>query len=295
MSETNSYVRTDLAAEATPSPSVKKLPGVDYQEETFDKMNVSRIKITSEEGSQAIGKPIGTYITVGFGKLWIEDDETLNKIQNFLANEIKNLADSLCPNFSSVLVVGIGNNKITADAIGPETAHKITVTRHIKSVDASLFLAIGQKEVSALFPGVIGETGIEALDQIKSAVEKVKPNLVIVVDALASRSIDRLATTVQITDTGISPGSGVGNSRSAINKETLGVPVIAIGVPTIVDSSTLVYDALEKAGIHEFSDSLKEVLDNGRSFFVSIKDSDVAVEALSDVISAALDDAFAVA
>ena len=146
--------------------------------------------------------------------------------------------------------------------------------------------------LSALSPGVLGQTGIETLELLRGTVRSVRPDVMVVVDALAARSCERLASTVQISDTGISPGSGVGNHRAAINRETVGIPVIVLGVPTVVNSSTLVYDALEQAGIHEISPPLRHVLENGKSFFVSPKESDVITEAVSGLLSSAINTAF---
>ena len=146
--------------------------------------------------------------------------------------------------------------------------------------------------LSAISPGVLGETGIETLELIRGAVRSVRPDLVIAVDALAARSCSRLATTVQISDSGIVPGSGIGNHRTAITMETLGVPVISVGVPTVVVSSTLVWDALREAGIDEVSSTLRAVLDNGKRFFVSPKESDLISDAVSELLAGAISEAF---
>jgi GPR endopeptidase len=147
------------------------------------------------------------------------------------------------------LVVGLGNSEITPDAIGPFSVRKLNVTRHLRGIDEKLYDTIGRCEISALFPGVLGQTGIETVELIRGAAENAHPDVVLVIDALAARSCDRLAATVQLSDSGINPGSGIGNHRKAICRETVGVPVIALGVPTVVNSATLVYDALHKAGI----------------------------------------------
>ena len=196
------------------------------------------------------------------------------------------------PKASSVLTVGLGNRDITADALGPKTVDGLLVTRHIKEYKPDIFEKIGQREMSALCPGVVGQTGIETFELIEGAVKRVCPDLVIVIDALAARSVDRLATTVQISDTGIAPGSGIGNKRRRIDRESLGVPVLAVGVPTVVDSATLVYDALGRAGIEETSEELERVLENSRSFFVSLKESDVAVSESARLLANAINYAF---
>lgn len=145
-------------------------------------------------------------------------------------------------------MAGLGNRYIASDAIGPLAVRDITVTRHIKELDPALFGSLGSATVSAIAPGVIRQTGIEAVEIIRGAAENVSPGLIIAIDALAAKSIDRLAVTVQLSDTGIAPGSGIGNARKAIDRATLGIPVISVGVPTVVDSSTLIYDMLNLAG-----------------------------------------------
>ncbi|MBQ4136486.1 MAG: GPR endopeptidase, partial [Clostridia bacterium] len=157
-----------------------------------------------------------------------------------------------------------------------------------KDHDAKLYASLGGRSVCAIAPGVIGQTGIESLELIRGAAIKVRPQAVIVIDALAAVELSHLATTVQITDTGIAPGSGIGNRRMRIDKESLGCPVIAIGVPTVVESSTLVYAALEEAGITDIDESLRTVLENGRGFFVTPKESDVVTTEVSRLLSEAI-------
>ena len=172
------------------------------------------------------------------------------------------------------------------------TVSKLTATRHLKEHEPDLYLALGCSSLATVAPGVLGQTGIEALEILRNAVESVHPDLILVIDSLAAGNCQRLATTVQFSNVGIVPGSGVGNHRSAITQETVGVPVISIGVPTVVDSSTLVYDALQLAKIDETDDSLRKVLENGRSFFVSPKECDVIVSHFSKLISKAIELAY---
>ena len=195
-----------------------------------------------------------------------------------------------------VLVVGLGNAHMTPDAIGPGTVRRLTVTRHLKSCDEALYNALGCCELAALSPGVVGQTGVESGELVKCAADLTCPDLLVAVDALAARSVDRLSSTVQITDRGISPGAGIGNHRGALDEAALGCPVMGVGVPTVVDSSTLVLDALEKAGISSetLSPALTEVLEDGRSFFVSPKDCDEVVTLTCRLLAKALDEAFGV-
>jgi spore protease len=189
-------------------------------------------------------------------------------------------------------VAGLGNDEITADAIGPETVRRIEVTRHLRTYLPEAYEQIGVCAISALSPGVLGQTGIETVELVRGAAENAKPDVIIAIDALAARSVTRLASTVQLSDAGINPGSGIGNNRRAICLDTVGVPVIALGVPTVVDSSTLVYDALERAGVDKVSRQLTEVLEQGKGFFVSPKESDVIVKKVSALLARSIGQAF---
>ena len=266
--------------------------GILYNEETIGGFKVETLKVINERGEAVTGRPVGTYVTISVGKLWIAADEQIEAAIDIIADTLREMEEQLANGGAGVLVYGIGNRGITSDAIGPLAVREITVTRHIKGSDTRLFELLGAREISAIAPGVVGQTGIETLELVRGAVENSGPSLLVVFDALAARSTDRLAATIQLCDTGISPGSGIGGARKAINAEQLGIPVIAIGVPTIVDSSTLVCDALEKAGFDDIPQSLEEVLENGRSFFVSRGDSDISVQALSSVIASAINTAF---
>ncbi|MBR6916930.1 MAG: GPR endopeptidase, partial [Clostridia bacterium] len=183
---------------------------------------------------------------------------------------------------------------ITPDALGARCADKINATRHVMA-EYDVFKELGCSDVSVIKPGVLSETGIESSDMIKGVVSIVSPDVLIVIDAMSARCVDRLASTVQLSDTGISPGKGIGNRRPAVDRESVGCAVVSIGVPTVVDSSTLICDALQRAGIEEISAELEAILENGKSFFVSLNDSDMIIERLSDVISKALNEAFGTA
>ena len=281
------YIRTDLAAEFKTADD-KGLKGVSFISRQYGKVNAAELTIEDIQSAEVLSKPLGCYITIAFEKLWLCSDEEINHVVSVISSELRLLVEKIAGNPESILIAGLGNQYITADSIGPQCVKNINVTRHIREHDEALFRKMDCLDISSIVPGVVGQTGIETLELIKGAVNNVKPSLLIVIDALAARSIDRLAVTVQLTDSGISPGSGIGNKRRAINKDELGIPVIAVGVPTVVDSSTLVYDTLERAGITELSDELIKVLDNGRSFFVSLKESDIAVTELAQVISRAI-------
>lgn len=284
----NEYVTTDLAIESVVKDKAK---GIEYEERDEDGFSVAVMRVKDGRGAETVGRPVGNYVTVTIGRPWLFDDEQTEKAEELLSREISALAKKMSP-CGSVLVVGLGNRGLTADSLGPGVTDGLLVTRHIKYRDEALFRSLGQAEMSSFSPGVLGQTGIETLELVRGAVERVKPDLVVAVDALAARGVDRLATTVQLCDTGLSPGSGVGNTREAINQSSLGVPVLAVGAPTVVNSATLVRDALSLAGTEEISPELEAVLENGRSFFVSLKESDVAVTELSRIISRAINKAF---
>ena len=293
MPEQKEYLRTDMAAECYPSEeSGESLHGIRFTETHDRGFELSRLTILDREGAAILGKPVGSYVTVTVGKIWLDTDERYEQAVELLADELLSMARTLSPSLESVLVAGLGNREITSDAIGPLTVKHLTVTRHIKELDPKLFDRLGSLPLSAIAPGVIGQTGIETAALIRGAADTALPSLVLCVDALAAKSVDRLAVTVQLSDTGIAPGSGIGNHRRAIDRTTVGVPVLAIGVPTVVDSSTMVSDMLERAGVEEISPSLRRELDNGRSFFVTVKDTDTATGEMAKLIAAAIDRSF---
>lgn len=292
----NGYARSDLACESVAREGMQ-IEGTEYKERRVGEFLHSALRVKSETAANRLGKEVGVYVTISCGRIDGMSEENTRLLERLLAGEVRGMAARLTgkavdENFC-VLIAGLGNAALTADAIGPKTAMRLTATRHLREHDVKVFRSVGCAAVAALAPGVLGQTGIETAELLRGAVACVHPDVVIAVDALAARSCDRLATTVQLCDTGIAPGSGVGNHRTAINRETLGVPVIALGVPTVVDSSTLVYDALRKSGIEEIGEELREVLENGKRFFVSLKESDLICESVSSILSRALGIAFA--
>ena len=253
-------IRTDLALEAKESCEAEggQIRGVRVTEQMDEEREIytTTVVIETENGARAMGKPVGTYITLEAPNMSSPDEDYHAEISEVLAEHIRALMQALAGDQTSVLVVGLGNREVTPDALGPEVVGNLRITRHMIRVYGRISAELQQAaEVSALVPGVMAQTGMETLEIIKGVVNETGPQLVIVIDALAARSTKRLNRTIQITDTGISPGSGVGNHRNAINAETLGVPVIAIGVPTVVDAVTIVNDTME---------ALMEVLDRPR-------------------------------
>ena len=242
--------RTDLASErrdlyCKANSIENEVKGIESEKEKINEnILVERVKITNEEGEKAIGKPIGNYITIDIRNLRIAQDEDIEKYSNILSNELKKLIDSHVDKQGEILVVGLGNIYVTPDSLGPKVINNIEVTRHIIKY-LPQYVEEGTRMVSAISPGVLGTTGIETVEILKGIVENIHPKLIIVIDALASRSIERISSTVQLSDTGIVPGAGVGNKRTEISEITLGVPVIAIGIPTVVETAVLVNDALD--------------------------------------------------
>lgn len=240
-------IRTDLALEAKENfeEEGESVRGVRVEEEVDEECEIHTtvVYIDTENGARAMGKPVGTYITLETPNLSIPDEDYHREISKVLARNLRRLIEG---KGKSVLIVGLGNREVTPDALGPNVVGNLQITRHlIKEYGAASVANRDCKIVSAVVPGVMAQTGMETLEIIHGVVEETVPHLVIVIDALAARSTRRLNRTIQITDTGINPGSGVGNHRNGINESALGVPVIAIGVPTVVDAATIVNDTME--------------------------------------------------
>lgn len=230
-------IRTDLAAEAhelwqQSTGKTTALSGVLARDEEAEGLSLHRVEILSEEGEQALGKPQGTYLTLDISPFWHHEDDVFSRV----THAISDLLRPLVPEKGCVLVAGIGNAAMTPDALGPGTLDHLLITRHLGKILPDF------RPVAAIGAGVLGTTGIEVAEWVKGVAHRVQPAAVILVDALAARSLDRLCTTIQIADSGLVPGSGVGNHRMALSRNTLGVPVISIGVPTVVEAATLARD-----------------------------------------------------
>ena len=243
-------VRTDLVLEARESVTEGKgeLHGVRVAEYEFPESNIhiTKVMIESKNAAKTMGKPVGTYITIEAPELLEADEGYHREISRCLSEELQEMLP-MKEDGVSVMVVGLGNREVTADALGPRVLDNLYITRHIVRIyGKAAYENTLVNEVSSCEPGVMAKTGMESAEIVKGVVEQAKPDALIVIDALAARSTKRLNRTIQIANTGIQPGSGVGNHRNALTEETLGVPVIAIGVPTVVDAATIVNDALEK-------------------------------------------------
>lgn len=300
--------RTDLALERrdlyNKAHNIEKdIDGIETEEEQVDeKIKVSRVKVTNQAGEEAIGKPQGNYITIDFKSLKVASTDEIQKASEIVTKELKALIEKYVQAEESILVVGLGNIYVTPDALGPKVVNEIDITRHLLEYMPEV-LDKNTREVSAISPGVLGTTGIETLEILKGIVDNVKPKLVIVIDALASRSIERISNSIQLADTGIVPGAGVGNARKELTKNTLGVPVIAMGIPTVVEAATIAADSLtlliqkvqEQAQSNDFLNQLqeedkytliKEVLTPEEfNFIVTPKEIDELIEKMKDVVA----------
>ncbi|HBF5455112.1 TPA: GPR endopeptidase [Clostridioides difficile] len=304
-------VRTDLALEASEmcekSQEGISIPGVKIETKELENCIVTKVEVIDRQGAEIMNKDIGKYITLESNLMKFDDDESREEMISYLKEELVDIFGQ--DKNKKTLVIGLGNRNITSDALGPKSVSKTLVTRHLfknynKDYDDDF------TEVSALSPGVMGVTGIETSEIVKSLVEKVKPDRVVAIDALASRKMERVNSTIQISTAGISPGGGVGNTRKSLTKETLGVDVIAIGVPTVVDAATLTIDVLDMAidnliaqseeteSFYEMLKKLKEeekyhlIKDSldpyDKNLIVTPKDIDDTIENLSIIISEGL-------
>jgi len=273
--------RTDLALEAKEiwqesAEKTTRLQGVKATEEKLEGYLLTRVEILNREGETALGKPCGTYLTLDLTSYRERKPDFFERAVRAVGSQLK----QLLPPEGAALVVGLGNAAMTPDAIGPLAADSILVTRHLIAAQPRHFS--GFRPVAVQRTGVLGSTGIESAEAVRALVSQLRPAAVIAVDALASRRAGRVCSTIQLSSTGIIPGSGVGNHRTALNRETLGVPVVSIGVPTVVDSATLAADLLEEAGIHHIDEATLRA--GHGSLMVTPQDIDAQVRDLAKVI-----------
>lgn len=271
------FFRTDLALEAS-EKLIQNIDGIEQKIEEFKSLRSTEIIIKSEDAAKKIGKPKGKYITVEIPNFTDNNQDLKEKIK-IISRKIR----ELIPEKGLVFVVGLGNSNITPDAFGPKTIKSVLATRHITGELARSTGLDQLRPVAVLSPGVLGQTGIEVSEIILSITKRIKPSVVIVVDALASRETKRLGSTIQISDTGISPGSGVGNSRPSITKASLGVPVVSIGVPTVVDALTLAGDLIPQLDT-KITEYIKEkVYPRGEPMMVTPREIDLLIERASNL------------
>jgi spore protease len=299
-------VRTDLAVEAKEIYQKQnyEMPGVEVEENNEGDIKITKVVVINDVGERMMGKPKGTYVTIEMPRFTHYDSETMDGVSQVLGKTLSSMVkldDSM-----TALVVGLGNWNVTPDALGPKVVSKIMVTRHLKELIPDQ-IDEGIRPVCTITPGVLGITGMETGEIIKGVVDKLKPNLIVCIDALASRKMERVNSTIQIGDSGISPGSGVGNKRMEISEKTLGIPVIAIGVPTVVDAATMANDTIDmvldemigqsKHG-GEFYNMLKSIDKNEKqrmiqeiltpyvgNLMVTPKEVDLVIDSVSKVIA----------
>ena len=299
--------RTDLAVERTnlyrKANKLEEIDGIETEDQEINEnIKVSRVKITNENGEQAIGKKRGVYVTIDLKDLKVADEDEIQKASETLSNELKTLIQNHVQSKDDIMVVGLGNIYVTPDSLGPKVINEIDVTRHIIKY-LPQYIDENARPVTAISPGVLGTTGIETYEILKGIVDNVKPKLIIVIDALASRSIERISSTIQISDTGIVPGAGVGNTRAEISERTLGIPVIALGIPTVVESAVLVNDCLDlliekmqneaKSNVYlnqlkeqDNYEKIKDVLNpQNYNMIVTPKEIDDLIENMKDVVA----------
>lgn len=300
--------RTDLADErrdiyAKANKIEDEIDGIETSSEDINSnIKTSTVRVLNENGEKAIGKPIGTYITIDIKNIKIAGEEEIQQASAVLSNHLRPLINKHIKSMDDILVVGLGNIYVTPDALGPKVINEIDVTRHLIKY-LPQYVDENTRPVTAIAPGVLGTTGIETVEVIKGIVDNVKPKMIIAIDSLASRSIERISSTIQIADTGIVPGAGVGNKRKALNEENLGTKVIAIGVPTVVESAVLVNDSLDlfieklqnEAKSNEYLNKLKEqdnyeeikeaLIPNNFNMIVTPKEIDQLIENMKDVVA----------
>lgn len=290
----NFPIRTDLALEAR--EFIEEANGemrgviVDTYSAASDTVQVTHVQITTKNGAKSMGKPIGTYITLEADNLTEPDEDYHREVSKVIAKQLKHLL----PNFEeekSILVVGLGNRDVTADALGPEVVDHLNITRHmLRQFGPAAYSCDKVHQISSIVPGVMGKTGMETAEIIRGVVDSTTPDVIVVIDALAARSTRRLTRTIQITNTGIQPGSGVGNHRDSLTEESLGVPVIAIGIPTVVDAATIVNDAI--GHLHQDDPEIQNTFYDMHNMYVTAKDIDSTIKRLGFTLSEALNMAF---
>ena len=299
--------RTDMAIERNDiykkqNNIENQIDGIETEEEEKDQIKISRVKILNEQGEKALAKPKGDYVTLDVKNIKTVDEEGIEKIAEILGDELREIIKKHISDTEDILVVGLGNLYVTPDALGPKVVPEIQVTRHILQYMPSA-MPEDTRPVSAISPGVLGITGIETMEILKGIVDNIKPKMLIVIDALASRSIERISSNIQIADTGIVPGAGVGNTRKEISIKTLGIPVIALGIPTVVDLASITNDCIDlfieslqqKAMSNDYLNKLREkdnyeeikeaLIPKDYNMIVTPKEIDKLIENMSKIVS----------
>ncbi len=299
--------RTDMAVERNEiykkqNSLAEEIDGIENANKIIKDIEISKVKITNENGANALGKPVGNYITLDVKEIKNADEERIEEIAEIMADELRNVIREHVSDTDDILVVGLGNRYVTPDALGPKVVPKIEVTRHILEYMPKI-MPEDTRPVSAISPGVLGITGIETMEILNGIVQNIKPKMLIVIDALATRKLERISSSIQIADTGIVPGAGVNNARKEISINTLGIPVIAIGIPTVVDLATITNDCInifienlqQKAMSNSTLNELKEkdnyeeikeaLIPKDYNMIVTPKEIDKLIDNMSEIVA----------
>ena len=299
--------RTDMAVERNEiykkqNSLAEGIDGIENANKIIKDIEISKVKITNENGANALGKPVGNYITLDVKEIKNADEEKIEEIAEILADELRTVIGEHVSDTDDILVVGLGNRYVTPDALGPKVVPEIEVTRHILECMPKI-MPEDTRPVSAISPGVLGITGIETMEILNGIVQNIKPKMLIVIDALATRKLERISSSIQIADTGIVPGAGVNNARKEISINTLGIPVIAIGIPTVVDLATITNDCInifienlqQKAMSNSTLNELKEkdnyeeikeaLIPKDYNMIVTPKEIDKLIDNMSEIVA----------
>lgn len=305
--------RTDMAVERRDlyrkaNNIEDEIDGIECNEEVVDDIRITRVNITNEQGAEALQKPVGNYITIDVKKINNIETEKEDKIVEVLAGEISRVVDKHIRKDEEIMIVGLGNLHSTPDSLGSRVVNEVEITRHIK-IYLPQYIDQNTRSISAISPGVLGTTGIESAEIIRGIVDKIKPKMIIAIDSLCSKNISRINKSIQISDTGIVPGGGVGNARDELSEKSLGIPVVAIGVPTVVEMASITNDCLDlfiedlqkKAESNDVLNRLKDednyekikqaLIPNDYNFIVTPKEIDDLIEAMKDIISRGINEA----
>lgn len=284
------FFRTDMAVERrdlyrTANKLEDEIKGIECEEEKIDDITVTRVKITNEDGERALDKRRGNYVTIDVKKINNITTEKEEQIINTFSKELNSIIGKHVNKNEEILIVGLGNLYSTPDSLGSKVVQNIEITRHIK-IYLPNAIDKNTRSVSAITPGVLGTTGIETVEIVRGIVDNIKPKLVIAIDSLCSKNIDRINKSIQISDTGIVPGGGVGNRQAELSERTLNIPVISVGIPTVLDAATIVIDTLNACDMivdeNEIVDKMKL---NNFNFIVTPKEIDSLIENMTNIVS----------
>lgn len=305
--------RTDMAVERRDlyrkaNKIENEIDGVECEEEELEDIRITRVAVTNETGEAALQKPIGNYITIDVKKIHNIETEKEDKIVEVISKELANIVDKHIKKEEEIMIVGLGNLYSTPDSLGSRVVNEVEITRHIK-LYLPQYIDANTRAISAISPGVLGTTGIESAEIIRGIVDKIKPKMIVAIDSLCSKSVSRINKSVQISDTGIVPGGGVGNARDELSEKTLGIPVIAIGVPTVVEMASITNDCLDlfiedlqkKAESNDVLNKLKDednyekikeaLIPNDYNFIVTPKEIDDLIDSMKDIIARGINEA----